>query len=33
MPEDIPTPIKSIKQIEKEEAKRIEQSQNGGKGN
>lgn len=30
MPEDLPTPNKSIKQIEKEEAKRIEQSQNGG---
>lgn len=26
MPEDLPTPIKSIRQIEKEEAKRIEQS-------
>lgn len=33
MPEDLPTPIKSIKQIEKEEAKRIEQSQSGGEGN
>ena len=30
MPENLPTPNKSIKQIEKEEAKRIEQSQNGG---
>ena len=30
MPEDLPTPNKSIKQIEKEEAKRIEKSQNGG---
>lgn len=30
MPEDLPTPNKSIKQIEKEEATRIEQSQNGG---
>lgn len=30
MPEDLPTPNKSIKQIEKEEAKRLEQSQNGG---
>lgn len=33
MPEDLPTPNKSIKQIEKEEAKRIEQSQNGGEEN
>ena len=33
MPEDLPTPNKSIKQIEKEEAKRIEQSQNGGESN
>lgn len=33
MPEDLPTPNKSIKQIEKEEAKRIEQSQNGGEKN
>ena len=33
MPEDLPTPNKSIKQIEKEEAKRIEQSQNGGEQN
>lgn len=33
MPEDMPTPNKSIKQIEKEEAKRIEQSQNGGESN
>ena len=33
MPEDLPTPYKSIKQIEKEEAKRIEQSQNGGEDN
>lgn len=33
MPEDLPTPNKSIKQIEKEEAKRIEQSQNGGERN
>lgn len=30
MPEDLPTPNKSIKQIEKEEAKRIEQVRNGG---
>lgn len=30
MPENLPTPSKSIKQIEKEEAKRIERSQNGG---
>jgi DNA-damage-inducible protein D len=30
MPEDLPTPNKSIKQIEREEAKRIEQSDNGG---
>ena len=30
MPEDLPTPNKSIKQIQKEEAKRLEQSQNGG---
>ena len=28
MPEDLPTPKKSIKQIEREEAKRIQQSQN-----
>lgn len=33
MPEDLPTPNKSIKQIEKEEAKRIEQSENGGESN
>ena len=33
MPENLPTPNKSIKQIEKEEAKRIEQSQNGGESN
>lgn len=33
MPEDLPTPNKSIKQIEKEESKRLEQSQNGGEGN
>lgn len=33
MPEDLPTPNKSIKQIEKEEAQRIEQSQNGGESN
>jgi len=33
MPEDLPTPSKSIKKIEKEEAKRIEQSQNGGEDN
>lgn len=33
MPEDLPTPNKSIKQIVKEEAKRIEQSQNGGESN
>lgn len=33
MPEDLPTPNKSIKQIEKEEAKRIEKSQNGGESN
>ena len=30
MPEDLPTPNKSIRQIEKEEAKRIEQVRNGG---
>jgi DNA-damage-inducible protein D len=33
MPEDLQTPNKSIKQIEKEEAKRIVQSQNGGEEN
>ncbi len=33
MPEDLPTPTKSIKQIEKEESKRIEQLQNGGEYN
>jgi DNA-damage-inducible protein D len=33
MPEDLPTPNKSIKQIEKEEAKRIVLSQNGGEDN
>jgi len=33
MPEDLPTPRKSIKQIEKEEATRLEQSQNGGEDN
>ena len=33
MPEDLPTPNKSIKQIQKEEAKRLEQSQNGGEDN
>lgn len=33
MPEDLPTPSKSIKQIEKEEANRIEQPQNGGESN
>lgn len=33
MPEDLPTPSKSIKQIEKEKAKRIEQVRNGGEDN
>lgn len=33
MPEDLPTPNKSIKQIEKEEAKRIEKSQSEGEDN
>lgn len=33
MPENLPTPSKSIKQIEKEEAKRIEQVRNGGEDN
>lgn len=28
MPEDLPTPEKSIKQVEKEEAKRIENKDN-----